>query len=78
MSAAQSRAAAEHQTKRFHIGGVDRRKRLDDIPVLFDQCWAWQLKMSLNFEQILWAPRERLSDYDFLEGDAEFIKGLKP
>ena len=33
---------------------------------------------NLNFEQILWAPRERLSDYDFLEGDAEFIKGLKP
>jgi 8-oxo-dGTP diphosphatase len=32
---------------------------------------------NLNFEQILWTPRERLSDYDFLEGDAEFIKGYK-
>ena len=32
---------------------------------------------NLNFEQILWTPRERLSDYDFLEGDAEFIKGYQ-
>src|SRR5271169_6864290 len=30
---------------------------------------------NLDFEQILWTPRERLGDYDFLEGDAEFIKG---
>ena len=29
---------------------------------------------NLDFEQILWAPRERLRDYDFLEGDAEFLK----
>ena len=29
---------------------------------------------NLDFEQILWAPRDRLRDYDFLEGDAEFIK----
>ena len=29
---------------------------------------------NLNFEQILWVPRERLGDYDFLEGDAEFLK----
>jgi 8-oxo-dGTP diphosphatase len=28
---------------------------------------------NLDFEQILWAPRERLGDYDFLEGDAEFL-----
>ena len=28
---------------------------------------------NLAFEQILWAPRERLGDYDFLEGDAEFL-----
>jgi 8-oxo-dGTP diphosphatase len=28
---------------------------------------------NVDFEQILWAPRERLSDYDFLEGDAEFL-----
>ena len=33
---------------------------------------------NLNFERILWTPRERLSDYDFLEGDAEFIKGYRP
>jgi 8-oxo-dGTP diphosphatase len=32
---------------------------------------------NLNFEQILWAPRERLRDYDFLEGDAEFIAGYQ-
>jgi len=29
---------------------------------------------NLDFEQIVWAPRERLRDYDFLEGDAEFIR----
>jgi len=29
---------------------------------------------NLDFEQILWAPRERLADYDFLEGDAEFLR----
>lgn len=30
---------------------------------------------NLDFEQIVWAPRERLGEYDFLEGDAEFIRG---
>jgi 8-oxo-dGTP diphosphatase len=29
---------------------------------------------NLDFEQILWVPQERLSDYDFLEGDAEFLR----
>ena len=28
---------------------------------------------NLDFEQIVWARRERLRDYDFLEGDAEFL-----
>lgn len=28
---------------------------------------------NLDFEQILWVPRDRLRDYDFLEGDAEFL-----
>ena len=29
---------------------------------------------NLDFEQIVWTPRERLREYDFLEGDAEFIQ----
>jgi len=29
---------------------------------------------NLDFEQIVWAPRGRLSDYDFLEGDTGFIR----
>jgi len=29
---------------------------------------------NLDFEQIAWVPRTRLGDYDFLEGDAEFLK----
>ena len=29
---------------------------------------------NLDFEQILWAPLARLGDYDFLEGDAEFLR----
>lgn len=28
---------------------------------------------NLNFEEIVWAPRERLPEYDFLEGDREFL-----
>ena len=31
-----------------------------------------------DFEQIRWELPERLSDYDFLEGDAEFIRSLTP
>ena len=31
---------------------------------------------NLDFEQILWVQRECLSDYDFLEGDAEFLRQL--
>ena len=30
----------------------------------------------LVFERMEWEPRERLPDYDFLEGDIRFIKGL--
>jgi 8-oxo-dGTP diphosphatase len=29
---------------------------------------------NLDFEQILWVTREQLGDYDFLEGDAEFLR----
>lgn len=29
---------------------------------------------NLDFEQILWVPGERLGEYDFLDGDAEFIR----
>jgi 8-oxo-dGTP diphosphatase len=31
---------------------------------------------NLDFEQIVWAPRSRLKDYDFLEGDLRFINSL--
>ena len=50
MGTAQSRSAAEHQTERFHLSGIDRRKRPDDIPILLDQDWTWQIEMLLNFE----------------------------
>jgi len=30
--------------------------------------------MNLDFEQIAWVARPSLGDYDFLEGDAEFIR----
>jgi 8-oxo-dGTP diphosphatase len=29
---------------------------------------------NLEYEQVRWEPRERLPEYDFLEGDAEFIR----
>ncbi len=32
--------------------------------------------VNTEFEQILWTPRERLTDYDFLEGDVAFVKQL--
>jgi hypothetical protein len=32
---------------------------------------------SLDFEQIAWVARATLSDYDFLEGDAEFIRSYE-
>jgi 8-oxo-dGTP diphosphatase len=32
---------------------------------------------NLDFEQIVWAPHERLREYDFLEGDTEFIRGYR-
>ena len=32
--------------------------------------------VNLAFEQIAWASREALPEYDFLEGDVEFIRTL--
>ena len=32
--------------------------------------------VNLDFEQIAWVPRNRLPDYDFLEGDVEFVRQL--
>ncbi len=31
---------------------------------------------NLDFEQIVWAPRSKLTEYDFLEGDLRFIASL--
>jgi 8-oxo-dGTP diphosphatase len=31
---------------------------------------------NLDFAQITWTPRNRLPDYDFLEGDVEFVRRL--
>jgi 8-oxo-dGTP diphosphatase len=32
--------------------------------------------VNLDFAQIAWVPRNRLPDYDFLEGDLEFVRRL--
>ena len=32
--------------------------------------------VNLDFAQIAWAPRNRLPDFDFLEGDVEFVRRL--
>jgi hypothetical protein len=32
---------------------------------------------NLDFEQIAWVARAHLRDYDFLEGDAEFIRSYE-
>jgi len=31
---------------------------------------------NLEFEQIVWVPRNRLPDYDFLDGDVAFVRTL--
>lgn len=33
---------------------------------------------NLDFEQILWVPSDRLGEYDFLDGDVEFIRNYTP
>ena len=32
--------------------------------------------VNLDFEQIAWVERSRLPDYDFLEGDVEFVRRM--
>ena len=32
--------------------------------------------VNLDFEQIAWAPLNRLADYDFLEGDVAFVRKM--
>ena len=32
--------------------------------------------VNTEFEDIVWAPQERLTDYDFLDGDVAFVKTL--
>jgi 8-oxo-dGTP diphosphatase len=32
--------------------------------------------VNTEFEQILWVPRQRLPDYDFLDGDVAFVKAI--
>jgi mutator protein MutT len=32
--------------------------------------------VNTEFEQIRWAPRDRLTDYDFLDGDVAFVEKL--
>jgi 8-oxo-dGTP diphosphatase len=47
--------------------------------LLFFRVTRWEGEpQNLDFEQILWERPERLADYDFLEGDAGFLKKLVP
>jgi 8-oxo-dGTP diphosphatase len=47
------------------------------IQLLFFRVTQWEGEpRNLAFEQIAWQRPERLLDYDFLEGDAEFLKKL--
>ncbi len=32
--------------------------------------------VNTEFEQIVWVPRQRLPDYDFLDGDVAFVKSI--
>lgn len=44
------------------------------ILLLFYHVWEFAGEpKNLDFEEIRWTPRDSLRNYDFLEGDAEFI-----
>ena len=48
------------------------------IQLLFFRVTHWRGEIrNLDFHQIVWARAERLPDYDFLDGDAAFIRKLK-
>jgi hypothetical protein len=51
MRAAQRRAAAEHQPQRRRVDRGDRRERLDDIEILFDERRTGQPEIRLDLEQ---------------------------
>jgi hypothetical protein len=51
MGAAQRRAAAEYQPDGCRVDRSDRRKSLDDVPVLFDEGGTGQSEMRLDLEQ---------------------------
>jgi len=45
--------------------------------LLFFRVTQWTGEpQNLDFEQMVWERRERLKDYDFLEGDAAFLRKL--
>ena len=47
------------------------------IHLFFFRVTRWKGEpRNLDFEQIVWERRERLADYDFLEGDAAFLRKL--
>jgi hypothetical protein len=53
VSAAQRRAAAEHKTEVASVNGGNRRERLDDVPILFDQPRTREAEVLLNLKQLL-------------------------
>lgn len=78
--AALARELAEELAIRARIGGEIMRYEYQysgrsPILLIFHQVSEFEGEpQNLDFEQIVWAPRERLGDYDFLEGDADFIR----
>jgi 8-oxo-dGTP diphosphatase len=47
------------------------------VLLIFYSVEAWTgAEQNLCFEQIRWAPRRGLTDYEFLEGDVDFVRRL--
>ena len=77
--AALARELAEELAIRARIGGEITRYEYQypgraPILLIFYRVTGFDGEpRNLDFEQIVWAPRANLRDYDFLEGDAGFL-----
>ena len=64
-------AQVDHEIQRYEFQYEDRPR----ILLIFFRVSVFQGEpVNLDFEQLAWVDRARLGDYDFLEGDAEFIR----
>ena len=65
------RARVDREIQRYEFQYADRPR----ILLIFFRVTEFEGEpANLDFEQLEWVERGRLAEYDFLEGDAEFIR----